>query len=181
VKRVQPVVIDLGAQKLSDRPEPGPGLKVDSEPPAHPGDVLLVVDSHHVRGAPALGEKGVEHVKRAHIEHTRARELLGDRRQPVAVVASDARRINAGAVETERVKPQRDTPQRRPRLLPPRTDRHHVRDRPLRHRGLGNRLQILRPQRYLLDAKHPNTRRCPSPPHHRRARRLVERQPAHYQ
>jgi hypothetical protein len=62
VERVQPAVIDVGAQKLCDRPEPGTGLKVDPEPLAHPRDVLLVVDSHHPGGAPALGEKGVEPV-----------------------------------------------------------------------------------------------------------------------
>ena len=71
IERVQPAVIDLGTHELRDRPEPGTGLKVDPEPPPHPGDVLLVVDSHHAGGAPALGEKGVEPVKRAHIEHAR--------------------------------------------------------------------------------------------------------------
>jgi hypothetical protein len=75
------------------------------------------------------------------------------------VISGDARRIHTGVVEGEGVKPQRHTPQRRPRLLPPRIDRHHVRDRPLGRGGLGNRLQILRRQRYLRDVKNMDARR----------------------
>jgi hypothetical protein len=79
LERVQPAAGDARVQKLGDRPEPGTGLKVDSEPAADPGDVLLVVHGHHARGPATLGQEGLEPVERAHVEHARAGELLGYR------------------------------------------------------------------------------------------------------
>ena len=71
-ERVHPAVVDPGVQKLGDRAEPGAALEVDSEPPADPGDVLLVVHGHHAGGPATLGQEGVEPVERAHVEHARA-------------------------------------------------------------------------------------------------------------
>jgi hypothetical protein len=59
-ERVQAAVVDPGTQKLGDRPEPGAGHEVDAEPPADPGDVLLVVHGDHAGGPATLGQKGVE-------------------------------------------------------------------------------------------------------------------------
>ena len=59
-ERVQAAVVDPGTQKLGDRPEPGAGHEVDAEPPADPGDVLLVVYGHHAGGPATLGQEGVE-------------------------------------------------------------------------------------------------------------------------
>ena len=144
LERVQPAIGHARAQKLGDRPEPGTGLKVDSEPATDPGDVLLVVHGHHPGGPATLGQEGVETVERAHVEHARAGELLGYRAQAVAVIARDARRVDTGAVERERVKPQRHALQRGARLLPPGVDRQQVRHSPLRGGDLGDRLQIFR-------------------------------------
>ena len=77
IESVQPAVDDAGVQKLGDRPEPGTGLQVDSEPAADPADVLLVVHRHHTGGPATLGQEGVEPVKRAHVEHACAGELSG--------------------------------------------------------------------------------------------------------
>jgi hypothetical protein len=91
-------------------------------------------------------------------------------RQPrveaVAVIPRDARRMDAGAVERERVKPQRHALQHGARLLPPGIDRHHVRYRTLRRGGLGNGLQMLRRRgRHLLGCEELQTRRySPTPP-----------------
>jgi hypothetical protein len=78
-ERVQAAVVDPGTQKLGDRPEPGAGHEVDAEPPADPGDVLLVVHGHHAGGPATLGQEGVEPVERAHVEHARAGQVLGYR------------------------------------------------------------------------------------------------------
>jgi hypothetical protein len=56
-ERVQAAVVDPGTQQLGDRLEPGAGNEVDAEPPADPGDVLLVVHGRAVtrRSASAKG------------------------------------------------------------------------------------------------------------------------------
>jgi hypothetical protein len=77
-ERVQAAVVDPGTQKLGDRPEPGAGHEVDAEPPADPGDVLLVV--HGARGRPRDARPGRRRaVERAHVEHARAGQVLGYR------------------------------------------------------------------------------------------------------
>jgi hypothetical protein len=99
VERVQAMVVDPGTQKLGDRPELGAGHEVDAEPPADPGNVLLLVHGHHAGGPATLGQEGVEPVERAHVEQARAGQVLGYRAQAIAVIPCDARCVEAGAVE----------------------------------------------------------------------------------
>src|SRR5439155_23815356 len=163
IERVQPAVVDPGAQKLGDRPKPDAGLEVNSEAARDPGDVLLVVYRHDADGPATLGQEGVEPVERAHVEHARAAEVLRYRAQAVAVIPRDARRVHAGAVERERVEPQRHAPQRGARLLPPGVDRQEVRDRPLRGGGLGDGFQILGHRSHLLRSEKPESRTIAPP------------------
>ena len=136
---------------------------MNSEAARDPGDVLLVVHRHDADGPATLGQEGVEPVERAHVEHARAAEVLRNRAQTVAVIPGDARRVHAGAVERERVEPQRHAPQRGARLLPPGVDRQEVRDRPLRGGGLGDGFQILGHRSHLLRSEKPESRTIAPP------------------
>src|SRR4051794_640559 len=101
VERVQPAVLDLGPPELRDRAKPDAGHEVDSEPPANPGDVLLVVHGDHAGGPATLGQKGVEPVERAHVEHARAGQVLryhasgSDARCPAVHTRSSAGRASS--------------------------------------------------------------------------------------
>jgi hypothetical protein len=99
-------------EQLGDRREALAALQLDAPARSYPRDVLLAVDGDHVRCAPVLGEERVEAVERPDVEHPLAGEGPGQERDPVAVIARDARRVETVlAVEGERVKPERDARQ----------------------------------------------------------------------
>ena len=110
--RVAAHVLDARVQQLGDRAKALTALELDPPACLHPGDVLLVVDRHHARRATMLGQEGVEAVERPDVQHALPDERGGQERDPVAVVARHARRIETVlGVERERVKPQRDARQ----------------------------------------------------------------------
>jgi uncharacterized protein with GYD domain len=111
-ERVAAHVLHPCPQQLTDRVKALAALQRDPPAGLDPGDVLLVVDRNHARGAAALGQVGVEPVKRADIEYALAGERRGQQRYAVAVVARHAGGVEPVlGVERERVKPQRDPPQ----------------------------------------------------------------------
>jgi hypothetical protein len=142
LERVEPAVLDPRPQQLGDRPEPGRRLELDPEPARDPADILLVVDRDHTSRATPLGQKRVEAVERADVEHAHTGQLLGNCAQPVTVVARDTGRVDAGAVERERVEPQRHALERGARLLRADLDRQQICDHPLRRSRLGDRFEL---------------------------------------
>ena len=93
-----------------------------------------------MRRAAVLGQKRIKAVERADVKHPLAGEGHRQKRDAVAVVARDARRVETMlAVERERVKPQRDALQRVSCGRRIGLDRQKVRDRALGIRDDGER------------------------------------------
>ncbi len=91
-----------------DGSEPLSALELNAPPGGDPEPILFVVHRHYPLGPPPLGEKGIEAVEAADVEHADPGEVLGKRGDAVAMVARGAGRIDPlSAVQRERVKPER--------------------------------------------------------------------------
>ena len=88
---------------------PSPPSQFDSPPGRNPLAVLLVVDRHDSSGPPSLRQERVEAVERAHVQNGSAPQVIGQRRDAIAVITRNARRVHRALVEREGVEPQRDT------------------------------------------------------------------------
>lgn len=126
---VEPAVLGPGAGQLSDRAKARAADQLASPPGPNPVDVLLVVDGQHPTRPPGLGQERVEPVERSHVEHREPGEARRERRQPVAVVAGHALRVDPRrAIEGERVEPQGHPGQRVTRGVLGDVDRKRVGD-----------------------------------------------------
>src|SRR6266496_4469110 len=101
-------VLDPGAQQSVDRVEALATFEFHLPAVPHPVNVLLVVDRKYSLRSPCLGEEAVETVERSDIEHAKTGEGIGDRSEPVAMVAGGPRCVQAeAAVQSERMEPKR--------------------------------------------------------------------------
>ena len=101
-------VLDPGAQQSVDRVEALATFELDLPAVPYPVDVLLVVDRKHSPRSTCLGQEAVETVERSDIEHPKAGEGIGDRSEPVAMIAGRPRCVQAeAAVQSERMEPKR--------------------------------------------------------------------------
>ena len=106
---IETVVLHLGVEQAADGGESLASLELHAEARADPLHVLLVVDRHHPSSSAGLGQKGVEPVEGADVEHGKTLEVGGQGWNPIAMVASGT--VGVGAlrpVEREGVKPKRN-------------------------------------------------------------------------
>src|SRR5438105_530800 len=105
---VRALVFDLRAQQSVDRVEALATFELHLPAVPHPVNVLLVVDRKHSPRSPCLGQEAVETVERPDIENAKTGEGIGDRSQPVAMIAGRPRCVQAEAtVQSKRVEPKR--------------------------------------------------------------------------
>src|SRR5205823_1392222 len=84
---IRTLVLDPGAQQTVDRVEALSTFELHPPAVQYPVNVLLVVDRKHSFRATRLGEEAVETVERSDIENAKTGERIGDRSEPVAMVA----------------------------------------------------------------------------------------------
>src|SRR6266581_2353819 len=126
---IHPSVLDLGAEQAFDRVKALAACELHSPAISHPLDVLLVVDGEHPRRPARLGEEAVEAVEGANVEDRETVIGGGDRSEPVAVITSHTRRVDAVlAVESEGVEPKRHRPKHTPCLGGNHLDRQLISD-----------------------------------------------------
>ena len=103
IECVEVAVVDLGVEQLPDRGKPLASLELDAPARPDPLPVLLVVDRDDPPRAASLGEERVEAVKGAHVEHAHVAEVLGQGRDPVAVVTGHAAGVEPLDASSENV------------------------------------------------------------------------------
>ena len=116
LERLHTAVFDARAEQLGDRAETLAALQLTAPARSHPLDVLLAVDGEHPLRPARLGDEGIEAVKGAHVKDAERRKARRQEWQPIPVVDRHARCVDTlGAIQRERVKPERDLAQHTPR------------------------------------------------------------------
>ena len=88
IEGVETAVLNLRVEQLPNRHEPLTSVELNTPARFDPHPVLLVVDGGDPPCAARLGEKRVEAVEGADVQHAHAAEVLRKGGDPVAVVAS---------------------------------------------------------------------------------------------
>jgi hypothetical protein len=167
IERVHAAVDDLGGDQVSDRVKACPAVELDAKAGLYPVDVLLVVDGDHAPRLLGLGEKAVEAVERADVEDAAPGEAIPIKdAHPIAVIARDAGRVDAGG-QREGVKPQRDRIPHRQGVVRRRAQGIEVGDGPLGGRRLRDLLELLNREGLVL--QHIASIRSPAIREHRLA------------